>query len=624
MPDRNDKPLGAGDEGALLAALFAATGALTLIVDAAGRVGRVNRALSDRLGVVGATLEGRPFWETLMGGDEAAEAADAFEAVRRGAERIAPRAGVWRSPEGARADVSWSLAPVRDPSGALKLAVVAGLDLTDHLSATTRLAETERRYHDLLDNLRDYVYTLTPEGKLATINAAFETITGWKPAEWIGRHYSELVHPDDLALSDGTFHRALSSDAPPRNQMRIRRKGGGYVMLEFSGRPLLQDGRVIGVSGIARDVTARVEAEERLLKEKRRAEEANRLKDQFLSLVSHDLRSPLAGVIGFLRFLDEGVIDPATEEGKDLIGRALATLQRLSGMVERLLNVGRLQSGRIVLQARYFSLYTLLEKVFDDHRTVAESKGVRFVNEIPVDATLYADPELLAQVFANLVTNAVKFCRKGDTVRAWFPSYSEHVVALSDTGPGIPARMIPNLFDSAAATSTKGSAGETGFGLGLPLCAGLVRAHGGDIEARSDEGKGSDFFITLPVESPRVALVGLDRESERIAKAALEALKEVRVAPIPMESLAPELSAWLVHMVVVDARSDREGGFALIQRLRDLDAGRNVPVVILSGAPDGDTARQAALLEGVRLCFDLGRGEGLVEAVRQELLHLYR
>ncbi len=618
--EKGEAPLGAGEEGAILSALFAATGALTLIVDAEGNVGKINRALRDRLGLAERQVEGRPFWEVLMPGNEGASAQRAFVAARRNREGIDPRAGVWHSPDGGRADVSWSMAPVLDAKRSLKLAVVAGVDLTDHLQATTRLAETERRYHDLLDNLRDYVYTLSPDGKLVTINAAFETITGWKPSEWIGRHYSELVHPDDLASSEGTFNKALSSNLPPRNQMRIRKKGGGYVMLEFSGRPLLEDGRVIGVSGIARDVTTRVASEERLLKEKRRAEEANRLKDQFLSLVSHDLRSPLAGVIGFLRFLDEGVIDPASDEGKELIGRALGSLQRLSSMVERLLNVGRLQSGKISLLARYLSLYTLMEKVFDDHRTVAESKRVSFVNEIPVDATVYADPELLSQVFANLVTNAVKFCSKGESVRAWFPSYSDHVVALSDNGPGIAPSLIDGLFDSASSTTTKGSAGETGYGLGLPLCAGLIRAHGGDIEVKSTVGAGTDFYISLPVEGPRIALVGMDSETERQVTEVLAPLKEVTVAPVGMETLAPELSAWLVHMVIVDARTDRDGGFGLIERLRDLDAGRNVPVIILSATPDGDTARRAALLEGVRLCFVMGDGGPLREAVTQELL----
>jgi PAS domain S-box-containing protein len=609
--------LGAGREGKLLSAVFHAVGALTLILDADGKIGGANGAAAG-LGFEPGALEGRFFWEALLVGDEATEAEADFVRLAKG-YRPHHRDGKWRNAAGAELNVKWSFRPVYDDEGKLELAVVAGLDLTDRMKTSSMLRETQSRYTELLDNLRDYVYTLSPTGELTSLNPAFEQITGWKRSEWLGKHYVGLVHPDDRGRSDASFAKALQEDQPPRNEVRIRKKDGGYVTMEFSGRPLIVDGEVVGVSGIARDITDRVKTEEALIRAKQRAEEANRLKDQFLSMVSHDLRSPLGGVIGLLRFIDNGMIDPTAAEGKSLIARALSTLQNLVGMVEKLLNLGRLQSGRVTLQPTFTPLAGVVATVFDDLRAVAESKGIELVNDLPGDRRAFVDMELVTQVFSNLVSNAIKFCGDGDTIRVFVPAGTTDTIGVADTGPGVAAAMLPHLFDQTKKTSSKGSRGETGSGLGLPLSADLMKAHGGSVRVESTEGEGTTFYLSFPVQGPGVALVSRSSSFLDVARKALERLDGVTATPMTKGELLASLAAWRTHVVVVEAAGERESGFAFIEDLRETDAGQTVPVVLMTGTPDGDTARRAEVMERVRICFRLDDGANLREAVHELL-----
>jgi len=236
-----------------------------------------------------------------------------------------------------------------------------------------------------------------------------------------------------------------------------------------------------------------------LYHEKERAEEATLLKDKFVALVSHDLRSPLGSMINMLELVKPEREDPeGAETNRRLISMATRAAHGLMDMIDNLLDISRLQTGSVTVSIKRVNVLSLTESIVQVERFRADEKGVQIINQIPPDYVLYADYHLLGEVIQNLLSNAVKFCRQGDSVTIYRPEGENGALAVRDTGTGIPENIIGHLFDNTMKTTSLGTAGERGSGLGLPYCRDIMEAHGGSIRVESSPGAGSMFTITAP------------------------------------------------------------------------------------------------------------------------------
>lgn len=239
-------------------------------------------------------------------------------------------------------------------------------------------------------------------------------------------------------------------------------------------------------------LAARQEAE----KAQRAAEDATRLKDKFVLLVTHDLKSPLLSLANGLETLHGEERLPA--EDRRIVGMMARHSRELLDMTERLLDLSSLQAGKIIPQKRPIVCRDFVDAQIGLYHTAAAGKEIAVVNEIPADMKVYADPDLFGECVKNVLSNALKFCDGGDSITIFNPPDMPSTIAVKDSGPGIAPEKMPTLFKAEMKSRSLGTAGERGTGIGLPHAKELMEAHGGDITVESAPGGGCTFFLSLP------------------------------------------------------------------------------------------------------------------------------
>jgi CheY-like chemotaxis protein len=375
-----------------------------------------------------------------------------------------------------------------------------------------------------------------------------------------------------------------------------------------------EHGEVIGASKIARDITERT----RLAIENARlyaeAQEANRMKDEFLAVLSHELRTPLNAIVGYSRLLRGGILSG------EKAARGLETLERnatwLTQIVEDVLDISRIVAGKIRLDVQPVNLPSVVQDAIATVQPAANAKGVLLQTILdPTVGPVSGDPDRLQQVVWNLLTNAVKFTPRGGRVQVRLERVSSHVeIIVSDTGAGIHPDFLPHVFERFRQAEAGTTRKTGGLGLGLSIVRHIVEMHGGSVQADSaGEGQGSTFSIQLPLmilrpddldarrEHPRtdrrepltqlgdlqgVRVMAIDDEEDALTllRVVLEtAGAEVETVASPLRALE-RIEAFRPDVVVLDLGMPEMDGFELIKRIRasTKPAVRNVPAAALT------------------------------------------
>lgn len=229
--------------------------------------------------------------------------------------------------------------------------------------------------------------------------------------------------------------------------------------------------------------------------------ELNELKNRFLGMAAHDLRSPLTVIQGFVKVLSRGRLGPATEAQQEMLGRVYASSQKMLNLINDLLDVAAIEAGRLSLDLRQADLVAFLRDCHKSHLMIAEAKSIRLELDVPDELPpVRADCGRLEQVIGNLVSNAVKFSYPETTavLRARLEG-NQIAISVTDQGQGIPADEIPIMFSDFGRTSVRPTGNERSTGLGLAITKRIVQAHGGTISVASEVGHGSTFTFTLPI-----------------------------------------------------------------------------------------------------------------------------
>jgi signal transduction histidine kinase/ActR/RegA family two-component response regulator len=316
---------------------------------------------------------------------------------------------------------------------------------------------------------------------------------------------------------------------------------------------------------------------------------ATQLKDKFVSLVSHDLRSPLSGVKGMidiLRATDRYQLSES--DRKNSLEKIHNSLAGLIELINRLLDISRLQTGSIEPHRRLLFADKLVSDQIDRIRILADRKGIIIHNDIPYHHRILADTELFGEVIYNLLINAVKFTNNGDTITVFIPQGRPSAVAVADNGPGVRKEFLPDLFRHEVKTSSRGTIGEVGTGLGLPYCYDIMRAHGGTLTVESDTDRGSTFYATLPGSKPVILLVDDQEFHREIFRASLSAIEEVAFAEAAdgIEALQA-LHDCSPKLIVTDIQMPNMDGLQLIKTVRS-DAKFNSIPILATSACDTD------------------------------------
>jgi PAS domain S-box-containing protein len=426
----------------------------------------------------------------------------------------------------ARCRLRWAAAESAGDPGETALVDATLTDITERRRAEETVRISETRLRTIFNTVADGIITIDAHGVIEGINPAAERLFGWTATEILGRNIATLM-PEEAARRHSwylaRYRETGNSDVLGTNREMVgRRRDGALVPLELTLSEM-KLGPTPSFIGLIRDITGHKRAEEALRAARDQAEQANQGKSDLLAMVSHEIRTPTAGLLGLLALVAE---EPLSDEQRRCIGVAQATGALIQTLLNDILDFSRMEAGGLELESREFDLRTVLDEVIALHRPFTAGKPLTLDAVIAADVpqTLTGDAVRLRQSLNNLVSNALKFTDQG-TIKVEVRGAVEArgavdgrggeggnepapapggkaetlLFAVTDTGIGIPAEALPLLFHRYSQLDNGDARRPGGSGLGLAITRTLVRLMGGEIGCNSQPGQGSRFWFTLPV-----------------------------------------------------------------------------------------------------------------------------
>jgi len=384
---------------------------------------------------------------------------------------------------------------------------IAQLDQVFYDMATA-LAIAQRKENAIIENAVDVICSVESDGRITAINPAVSKVWGYAQEEVVGSRVSFITMKGDVEETLAALNKAVSEAAAVTFENRIRRKDGSFADMLWSASWSPEERSLFC---IAHDITERKEIE--------------RLKQDFVDMISHDLRTPLTSVQGFLELLQAGTYNELSEPGKESLVFAETSITRLIQLVNDLLDLEKMEAGRLELRRSEISLPVLVEDAVNSMQSFAKQQEVVMQFFAPRQCpTVLADQARLSQVVVNLLSNAIKFSPKAGTVTVRvFDSGAFIEVDVEDEGHGVPQDMHETIFEKFTQIQDGGGELKGGSGLGLAICKAIVEQHGGQIGVRgltpfSAEESNREGFANQPGGSCFWFQVPKASEAHRLAQ----------------------------------------------------------------------------------------------------------
>jgi len=600
------------------------------VTDAQGGTRFVNRTYGDFCGVPPGQLDPDE-WKSRIHPDDAP---GFFEAFDRALNDRAPFMATERS---RRADGAWRWvesqgAPRFSPDGEFLGLVGTSKDITDRKQAEQALQQSEEKFRQLAENIREVFWMMNAAGtETLYVGPAYESIWGRScaslyanPMDWL-----EAIHPEDRERAQEVFLRQLGGETID-SEYRILTADGQEKWIRDRAFPVRdENGQVIRIAGIAEEITERKRYEDELIRAREEADAANQAKSRFLANMSHEIRTPMNGVIGMNQLLLDTNL---TSEQRHFVEVAQSSGQTLLALIDDILDLSKVESGKIALEKADFSLHHAVEDVVRLLSVQAGATGLRVEARISpeIPGLLKGDARRLRQVLTNLCANAIKFTPRGAvTVEAVLESCSDATATIrfsvTDTGIGIDQKQIPKLFSPFFQADASTTRRYGGTGLGLAISRQLVEMMGGRIGVSSRKDQGSTFWFTAifehaaphprspvthrlgefpngadsaPAGHGETILVAEDNFTNReVILAQLEKLHYTAHTVCNGEEAVEALRHGHYPLVLMDCSMPVMDGYEATRRIRQLPGAR-IPIIALTAsamAPD----RERCMAEGM-------------------------
>ncbi len=395
---------------------------------------------------------------------------------------------------------------VRDQEGRPRSWQGFMLDITERKQAEEALQHSEEKYRELFENANDLIYTHDPEGNVTSINKAAERLIGYERDEVLGANIARFVVADYLPTAREMIARALAGSSVPVYEIEVTAKDGRRIPIEINTRLIYRDGRPVEVQGIARDITERKRAEwelERALKVEREAGSRLRaldeMKNTFLQAVSHDLRTPLAAILGLAVTLERGDIELEAIETRDLARRIATNARKLDRLVTDLLDLDRLARGIVEPKLHPTDVGALVRRAVAESDLTGDRKILVEVEPVVVEV----DAAKVERIVENLLANAARHTPAG--TRIWVRVHAREggaLIAMEDEGPGVPEEHREGIFEPFR-QGPEAPAHSPGVGVGLALVARFAELQGGRAWIEARKGGGASFRVFLPGAAER-------------------------------------------------------------------------------------------------------------------------
>jgi PAS domain S-box-containing protein len=504
----------------------------------------------------------------------------------RGVSAIAER------PDGTRVHFMPYPTPIKDANGRVIGGVNMLVDITDQKLAE----ESQARLAAIVQSSDDAIVSKSLDGIIRTWNVGAERIFGYSAEEAIGKHITLIIPYERRAEEDMVLGKIRRGEIVDHFDTVRRTKDGRMLNISLSVSPIRDaGGRIIGASKIARDITERKQMDEALRHLVDELRSADQKKDEFIAMLAHELRNPLSAIAVAADLLARSRIeDRKARFAVPAIERQLRQLRRL---VDDLLNMARITSGKLVLRKEPLELRHFAAAALEDYRELA-GPGVAISLE-GTQAHVDADPARLKQMIENLLDNAIKYGGKHIAVTVEVHERLARL-AVRDDGQGISAELQGSLFKPFVQGAQPPDREQHGLGLGLALVQRLASLHGGGVEATSEGvGKGSIFTIALPLARPateaapaatptavrkrRVLVIEDDADSRECLKLLLETEGHAVALSSTGAAALAEAATFQPDIALVDVGLPDMDGYEVARRLRMLPGGKDVKLIAITG-----------------------------------------
>lgn len=368
--------------------------------------------------------------------------------------------------------------------------------------AEKALKSSEAHLRTLVQTIPDLIWLKDSNGVFITCNKQFEKYFGAKEAEIIGKTDYDFVDRELADYFRMNDKKAMEACGPSMNEEWITfADGGERILLETVKVPMTDDeGNMIGVLGIGRDITQRKLAEDEIKQKNEQLLMVQEDREKMFSIIVHDLKTPFNSFLGMTQLLSEELHSFTQEEIKEMAASMKTSAESLYALLENLLLWAKSKRGMIPFNPALIELLPVVREGAEMMEEPAKNKNITIEIDINEDIAVLADNNILQTIIRNLVSNAVKFTLPGGHVilKAKSKDNSSVEVSVEDTGIGMSHEIMDNLFKPGSRTGRKGTEGESSSGLGLIVCNDFVNMLGGKLEIESEQGKGSRFFFSLP------------------------------------------------------------------------------------------------------------------------------
>lgn len=388
----------------------------------------------------------------------------------------------------------------KDDQGRIKRIVGIRKDISDFKHAEEELKISKRRLRALIDTIPDLVWLKDPQGVYLQCNQRFEQLYGATENIIVGKTDYDFVGKELADFFRQKDKEAVLAGKPSINEEEVTFPDGHKEIIETIKTPIYENnGALIGVLGIGRDITQRKKTELELIKAKEKAEESDRLKSAFLANMSHEIRTPMNGILGFAGLLKEPGL--SGEQQQDFIQVIEKSGVRLLNIITDIISISKIESGIIDISISDTNINNQLQFVYDSLKLDADRKKLKLFFKCALDedeAIITTDSEKLYGILSNLVKNAIKYTDKGEIEFGYVVKGGAMEFYVKDSGIGIPKEKIGVIFERFIQADISDKMARQGVGLGLAISKAYVEMLGGKIWVESEESRGSTFYFTIP------------------------------------------------------------------------------------------------------------------------------
>jgi PAS domain S-box-containing protein len=385
-------------------------------------------------------------------------------------------------------------------------------DITERKHVEEQLKHSNNQIKTILESAGEGILGIDMNGIHTFVNPKAAALLGYKTEDMIGKPSHSMWHhsrPDKshLPQEECQIHATLKNGKTHSGEGYFWQKNGTGFFVDYTSVPIIENDLIVGAVVTFLDITARKKAELQIQQQNQELTELIATKNKFFSIVSHDLRSPFISFLCMTEILAKELSTMTPDEIQDIVNNIRTSAINMFRLLENMLQWTMMQQGLITYNPKMILLLPVVNESIALVLELAKNKNIEITYDIPDGIEVFADGTMLQSLIMNLVSNAVKFSRKGGkiNVSVIITDDKNVVTAIRDSGIGMNRMVADNLFLFGAETSRKGTEGEPSTGLGLLICKDFIEKHGGNIWVESEEGKGSTFYFSLPfVERARI------------------------------------------------------------------------------------------------------------------------